>query len=47
MLALTLGRSITCSLFVAFKKVNSFGIKEIQLLFAKHPGWEYPHKSPL
>jgi len=28
----------SCSLFVTPKKVNSFGIKQIQPLFAKHPG---------
>ena len=28
-----------CRLFVALKKVNPFGIKQIQPLFAKHPGW--------
>jgi hypothetical protein len=29
----------SCELFVAAKKVNSFGIKQIQALSAKHPGW--------
>src|SRR6266403_215614 len=28
-----------CGLFVALKKVKPFTIKEIQTLFAKHPGW--------
>ncbi len=46
-LALTLGPSISCSLFVVAKKVNSFGIKQIQPLFAKHPGWGYLRKPPL
>jgi hypothetical protein len=31
----------SCSLLPAPKKVNSFGIKQIQTLFAKHPGWGY------
>src|SRR6266478_3089640 len=47
-LALTLGPSITCSLFVVAKKVNSFGINQIQPLFAKHPGVGVPPQtSPL
>jgi len=37
--ALTLAPSIACSLFPIAKKVNSFGIKQIQPLFPKHPGW--------
>jgi hypothetical protein len=32
----------SCSLFVAPKRVNSFGIKQIQPLFAKHPGCGVP-----
>ncbi len=36
--ALTLAPSIVCSLFVVAKKVNSFGIKQIQPLFAKCRG---------
>ena len=43
--ALTLGPSITCSLFVASKKVNSFGIKQIQPLFPKCGGWGIPIRS--
>src|SRR6266852_73478 len=31
----------SCKLFVAPKKVNSFAIKQIQTLSAKHPGWGY------
>jgi hypothetical protein len=31
----------SCSLFGVAKKVNSFGIKQIQPLFPKHPGWGY------
>ena len=34
--------SCACRLFVAPKKVNSFAIKQIQPLFAKHPGWGCP-----
>jgi len=37
--ALTLGLSISCSLLVVSKKVISFGIKQIQPLFANHSGW--------
>src|SRR5712692_179472 len=40
--ALTLDLSISCSLFGLAKKVNSFAIKHIRPLFAKHPGWGYP-----
>ena len=36
--ALTLAPSITCSLFVVAKKVNPFGIKQIQPLFPKCRG---------
>src|SRR5216683_4608873 len=43
---LTLGPSISCSLFRAPKKVNSFAIKHIQPLLAKHPGWGC-HRSPV
>jgi hypothetical protein len=43
--ALSLDLSISCSLFVVAKKVNSFGIKPIQPLFAKHPGWGYPVRA--
>ncbi len=43
--ALTLDPSRACSLFVALKKVNSFGIKQIQPLLPKHPGWGYPRKN--
>ena len=32
----------SCSLFVGPKKVNAFGIKQIQPLFGKHPGWGVP-----
>src|SRR5712664_894 len=35
----------SCSLFVVAKKVNSFGIKQIQTLFPKHPGWGIPTVS--
>jgi hypothetical protein len=35
-------RPYSCSLLVAPKKVNSFGIKQIQPLFAKHPGCGVP-----
>ena len=38
-LPLSLFLSATCSLFALSKKVNSFAIKQIQPLFAKHPGW--------
>ncbi len=34
--------SVFCGLFVSSKKVNSFGIKQIQTLFRKHPGWGVP-----
>src|SRR6266852_4180831 len=44
---LTLGPSISCSLFVVSKKVISFGIKQIQPLFAKHPGWGCSQIFPL
>ena len=37
-LPLSLFLSATCSLFALSKKVNSFAIKQIQPLFAKHPG---------
>jgi hypothetical protein len=37
--ASTLLFSYSCTLFVVAKKVNSFGIKQIQTLFAKHPAW--------
>jgi hypothetical protein len=33
----------SCKLFVAPQKVNSFGIKQIQTLSAKHPGVGVPH----
>jgi hypothetical protein len=39
---LTLAPSIACGLFVVAKKVNSFGIKQIQPLLPKHPGWGVP-----
>jgi hypothetical protein len=29
------------------KKVNSFAIKQIQTLSAKHPGWGCPYKPLL
>jgi hypothetical protein len=32
----------SCRLFVAPKKVNSFGIRQIETLFAKHPGCGVP-----
>src|SRR5260370_26602692 len=35
---LPLGPSISCSLFVVAKKVNPFGIKQIQPLFPKYRG---------
>ncbi len=44
---LTLDGSHCYKLFVATKKVNSFGIKQIHALCAKHPGWGYLHKAPL
>jgi hypothetical protein len=45
---LSLAPSISCSLFAVAKKVNSFGIKQIQPLFPKHPGWGIPpHLTPL
>ncbi len=34
--------TVICSLFVAFKKVNSLVFKQFQPLFAKHPWWGYP-----
>src|SRR5216684_3902075 len=39
--------SSDCRLFALPQKVKPFGIKQIQPLFAKHPGWGYPHKSSL
>ena len=45
--ALTLAVSYYCKLFVAVTKVNSFGIKQIHTLSAKHRGWDIPPKSPL
>jgi hypothetical protein len=46
--ALTLDRSYCCSLLVVAKKVNSFGIKQIQALFPNHPGWGIPaHLAPV
>jgi len=35
-------RPYSCRLFVAPQKINSFGIKQMQTLFAKHPGWGVP-----
>jgi hypothetical protein len=32
----------SCRLFVALKKVNPFGIKQIRTLFAKYRGWGIP-----
>jgi outer membrane lipoprotein-sorting protein len=37
--------SVFCGLFVISKKVNSFAIKQIQPLFAKHPGWGVPLRA--
>jgi len=39
--------SVSCGLFGLSKKVNSFAIKQIQPLFAKHPGWGVPLRFPL
>ena len=33
--------STACSLFVVLKKANPFGIKQIQALLPKYPGWGY------
>jgi hypothetical protein len=43
--ALTLDRSYCCGLFVVAKKVNSFGIKQIQTLCVKHRGWGTSRKQ--
>ena len=40
--ALTLAFSYYCKLFVVAKKVNPFGIKQIQTLSTKYRGWGCP-----
>jgi hypothetical protein len=39
--SLTLFRSYSCKLFGGPKKTNSFAIRQIRTLSAKHPGWGY------
>src|SRR4029077_17087153 len=41
---LTLFLPYSCGLFVAPKKHNSFGIKQIRTLWPKHPGWGVSRK---
>jgi hypothetical protein len=37
--------SYSCKLFVAAKNLNSFIIRQIHTLYAKHPGWGVPRKG--
>jgi hypothetical protein len=43
--ALTLGPSISCSLFVLFLHAPSFVFNSLQPLFPKHPGWGIPDEA--